>query len=92
MCISYCRCSRLSRDKEEQMANVTRNWIDSNVKSLYCFGGQITHDNYKEYIVGIKTLQTTLTAKAIRGEVEINGKFHILIPGVGWADCFFKEE
>ena len=74
------------------MTNVSRKWIDENVESLYCFGGQVDLDNYKEYIIGIKTLQTTLSSAAIRGEVDIKGKFRILIPGVGWADCFPKEQ
>lgn len=70
------------------MVNVTRRWIDENVDTLYCFGGQVDKENYKEYVVGIKTLQTTLSAAAVRGKVSIKGKFGILIPGLGWADCF----
>jgi len=73
------------------MAQVTRNWITEYVDTLYCFGGQVDKENYKEYVLGIKTLQTTLSAAAVRGEVEIKGKFGILIPGIGWADCFPKE-
>ena len=73
------------------MAQVTRKWIEEHVDTFYCFGGQVDKDNYKEYVVGIKTLQTTLSPAAVRDEVEIKGKFGILIPGLGWADCFPKE-
>ena len=74
------------------MTNVTRKWIEERVDTLYCFGGQVDKENYKEYVVGIKTLQTTLSATAVRGEVDIKGKFGILIPGLGWADCFPKGQ
>lgn len=72
------------------MVNVTRKWIKENVEQLSVFGNQITLDNFEEYVKGEKTLQTTLS-KAGKDKVEsreATQKFHILIPGVGWADCF----
>ena len=72
------------------MVNVTRKWIKENVQQLSAFGNQITLENFEEYVVGEGSLQTTLTKKGIDAVEahEAKEKFHILIPGVGWADCF----
>lgn len=77
------------------MTNVTINWIKQNVEKLSAFGGQITKDNFEEYVRGEKTLQTTLTRKGQLGveACERTEKFHILIPGAGWADVWgFSDE
>jgi hypothetical protein len=77
------------------MVNVSRKWIKENVEQLSAFGNQITLDNFEEYIVGQKSLQTTLSGagKEKVESREAKEKFHILIPGVGWADCFgFSNE
>lgn len=73
-----------------KMVNVIRKWIKENVEQLSAFGNQITLDNFEEYVVGQKSLQTTLTGA---GKEKVEGresteKFHILIPRVGWADCY----
>ena len=71
------------------MINVSRKWIKENVEQLSAFGNQITLENFEEYLVGVKTIQTTLS-KAGKDGVEdkaLPNKFHILIPGIGWADC-----
>ncbi len=70
--------------------NVTRKWIKENVEQLSAFGNQITLDNFEEYVRGQKTLHTTLSG-AGKYKVEAREgteKFHILIPGIGWADCY----
>lgn len=72
------------------MINVSRKWIKENVEQLSAFGNQITIDNFEEYIKREKSLQTTLS-KAGKENVEgriTTKKFHVLIPGIGWADCF----
>ena len=72
------------------MVNVSRKWIKENVEQLSAFGNQITLENFEEYVVGAGKLQTTLS-KAGKEKVEdreATEKFHILIPGVGWSDCF----
>lgn len=72
------------------MVNVTRKWIKENVEQLSAFGNQITLDNFEEYVVGQKSIQTTLSSVG-KDKVELREateKFHILIPGIGWADCF----
>lgn len=72
------------------MVNVTRRWIKENVEQMSAFGGQITLENFEEYVKGQKALQTTLSGigKDIVESHEAKEKFHILIPGIGWADCF----
>ena len=69
--------------------NVKIEWINECVEKLYCFGGQIDLGNFEEY-VSSKTLQTTLTKKGILAveRCERKEKFHVLIPGVGWADVW----
>lgn len=72
------------------MVSVTRKWIKENVEQLSAHGNQITLENFEEYLVGIKSLQITLSG-AGKDKVESRDateKFHLLIPGVGWADCF----
>ena len=77
------------------MVNVTRNWIKENVEKLYAFGGQVNKDNFEEYVIGKGSLQSTLTRKGVFATeaCERTEKFHILLPGIGWADCFpFRNE
>ncbi len=77
------------------MVNVSRKWITENVEQLNAFGNQITIDNFEEYVVGQKSLQTTLSGigKDKVESREAAKQFHILIPRVGWADCFgFSNE
>ena len=71
------------------MVNVTRKWIKENAEKLYAFGGQITLDNFEKYLTK-GSVQTTLTKKGIQAVelCEREEKFHIIIPGVGVADCF----
>ena len=73
-----------------KMVQVTRKWIKENVELFSAFGNQITLENFEEYLRGVKTIQTTLS-KAGKDGVEnkaLPNKFHILIPGNGWADCY----
>jgi len=75
------------------MVNVTRKWIKEYVEQLSAFGNQITLENFEEYVKGQKSLQTTLSG-AGKNKVEnreASKKFHILIPGIGWADSFGFE-
>lgn len=71
------------------MANVSSVWVEENVRQFYCFGGIIQKEDLpdREPEGGF---ETTLTAKGVRAveDGEYERKFHILIPGAGWADCF----
>ncbi len=77
------------------MANVSKKWIGENVEKMSAVGGQITLDNLSEYCnVPKGGFETTLTKLGIE-EVEAQArakKFHILLPGHGWAECWGKSE
>ncbi len=76
--------------RNRSMVNVTKAWIKTYVKKLSAFGGQITLDNFEEYVIPGKSVQTTLTFRGVSA-VELgehSQKFNILIPGVGWAEAW----
>lgn len=77
------------------MVNVTRGWIKKNVEKLSAFGNQITLENFNEYTKDQKSFESNLTQKGkwIVESCDRKEKFHILIKGIGWADCFpFQDE
>lgn len=71
------------------MANVTKSWIVSNIKTLWGAGGQYTKEDLKNTRVPKGGFETTLTKKGIQAIEygEFKKRFHILIPGIGWCDC-----
>jgi hypothetical protein len=71
---------------------ISKRWIKKNVGVLNGFGGQITLDNFEEY-VGKGMLESTLTRLG-KGRIEHHesgSKFLVLIPGLGWAEAWGKE-